>query len=49
VAVVGAAALAGGQAGAYALQRVNERVLQVGIVLLGAALTIGLFVRYHRP
>jgi hypothetical protein len=49
VAVVGAAALAGGQAGAYALQRINERVLQIGIVLLGAALTIGLFVRYHRP
>lgn len=49
VAVVGAAALAGGQAGAYVLQRVNERVLQIGIVLLGAALTIGLFVRYHRP
>jgi uncharacterized membrane protein YfcA len=49
VAVVGSAALAGGQAGAYVLQRVNERVLQIGIVLLGAALTIGLFVRYHRP
>jgi uncharacterized membrane protein YfcA len=49
VAVVGTAALAGGQAGAYVLQRVNERVLRIGIVLLGVALTIGLFVRYHRP
>jgi len=48
VAVVGTAALAGGQAGAYVLQRVNERVLRIGIVLLGVALTIGLFVRYHR-
>jgi uncharacterized membrane protein YfcA len=49
VALVGTAALAGGQAGAYVLQRANERVLQIGIVLMGAALTIGLFIRYHRP
>jgi uncharacterized membrane protein YfcA len=49
VALVGVAALVGGQAGAYVLQRVNERVLQIGIVLMGAALTIGLFIRYHRP
>ena len=47
VAVVGTAALVGGQAGAYVLQRVNERVLRIGIVLLGVALTIGLFVRYQ--
>ncbi len=47
VAVVGTAALAGGQAGAYVLQRVNEHVLRIGIVLLGVALTIGLFVRYQ--
>lgn len=49
VAVVGAAALVGAQAGAYVLQRVNERALQIGIVLMGAALTIGLFIRYDRP
>jgi uncharacterized membrane protein YfcA len=49
VALVGTAALAGSQAGAYVLQRANERVLQIGIVLMGAALTIGLFIRYHRP
>jgi uncharacterized membrane protein YfcA len=46
-AVVAIAAIAGGQLGAYALHRVNERVMRVCIVLLGGALTIGLFVRYH--
>jgi uncharacterized membrane protein YfcA len=45
VVVVAVGAIAGGQVGAYALHRVNERVLQVCIVLLGLALTIGLFVR----
>lgn len=49
VALVGTAALAGSQAGAYVLQRANERLLQIGIVLMGAALTIGLFIRYRRP
>lgn len=49
VAVASVAALAGGQVGAYALQRVNERLMRICIVLLGVALTIGLFVRYtHR-
>jgi uncharacterized membrane protein YfcA len=47
VAVVGVAALAGGQIGAYALNRVNEKVMRICILLLGFALTIGLFVRYH--
>ena len=45
VAVVAIAAIAGGQLGAYALHRVNERILRVCIVLLGLALTAGLFWR----
>jgi uncharacterized membrane protein YfcA len=47
VAVVAAAAIAGGQLGAYALNRVNEKVMRICIILVGIALTIGLFVRYH--
>ncbi len=47
VAVVGVAALAGGQIGAYALNRVNEKVMRICILLLGFALTIGLFLRYR--
>jgi len=47
VAVVGVAALAGGQIGAYALNRVNEKIMRICILMLGFALTIGLFVRYH--
>jgi uncharacterized membrane protein YfcA len=45
--VVGIAALAGGQVGAYALNRVNEKIMRLCIVALGLALTIGLFLRYH--
>jgi uncharacterized membrane protein YfcA len=45
VVVVAVAAIIGGQVGAYALHRVNEKILRVGIVLLGLGLTIGLFVR----
>ena len=45
--VVAIAATAGGQLGAYTLPRVNERIMRICIVLLGVALTIGLFVRYH--
>jgi len=45
--VVGIAALAGGQVGAYALNRVNEKIMRMCIVALGLALTIGLFLRYH--
>ncbi len=45
VAVVGIAALIGGQLGAYMLQRVNERILRIAITLLGLGLTIGLFAR----
>ena len=45
VAVLGAGAVGGGLAGAWALHRVNERALRVAIVGLGAALTVGLFLR----
>jgi uncharacterized membrane protein YfcA len=48
VAVVAVAATAGGQLGAYALQRVNERIMRVCIVMLGIALTIGMFARNAR-
>lgn len=47
VVVVGVAALFGGQLGAYALHRVNEKILRICILMLGFALTIGLFMRYH--
>jgi uncharacterized protein len=46
-AVVAIAATAGGQLGAYALPRVNERAMRLCIVLLGVGLTVGLFVHYH--
>jgi uncharacterized protein len=38
-------ALAGGLCGAWLLRRVNERVLRVAVVVIGIALTIGLFIR----
>jgi uncharacterized membrane protein YfcA len=47
VAVVAIAAIAGGQLGAYALNRVNEKIMRVCIFALGIALTVGLFLRYH--
>lgn len=43
--VLGAGAILGGLAGAWALQRVNERALRVVIVCIGLALTVGLFVK----
>ena len=43
--VLGAGALVGGLAGAWALHRVNERLLRMAIVALGVALTIGLFLK----
>lgn len=48
VLVIGAGAIAGGQVGAYAFRRVNEKALQVCIVVLGVALTAGLFWRAGR-
>lgn len=43
--VLGAGAIVGGLAGAWALRRVNERALCIAIACLGAALTVGLFLR----
>ena len=42
---LGVGAIAGGLLGAWALKRVNERMLRIGVVILGVALTIGLFAR----
>jgi len=42
---LGAGAIAGGLLGAWALRWVNEQALRFGVVVLGAALTIGLFLR----
>ena len=48
VAVVCAGAIAGGYAGALLLKRVDERIIRGFVVLLGVALTIGLFLRQGR-
>jgi hypothetical protein len=45
VAFAAAGASLGGWLGALALQRVNEQALRVAVVAIGAALTIGLFVK----
>lgn len=45
VAVVAVGAMAGGYLGALALRRVDERIIRGFVVLLGVALTIGLFLR----
>ena len=42
---LGAGAIAGGWVGAWALRRIDETWLRAGIVALGLALTIGLFLR----
>ena len=42
---VGAGAVVGGLLGAWALHRVNERVLRLAVVCLGMALTAGLFLK----
>jgi uncharacterized membrane protein YfcA len=39
------AAIAGGQLGVYLLRRINETVLRTGIIAIGAALTIWLFLK----
>jgi hypothetical protein len=46
-AVSGAGAILGGLLGAHLLKRVNERALRVVVVLIGIALTVGLFL--HSP
>lgn len=43
--ILGAGAIVGGLIGAHLLLRVNERALRIGIVVLGLALTVGLFLR----
>ncbi len=45
VAFTAGGASLGGWVGALMLRRVNEKALSVGVVAIGAALTIGLFVR----
>lgn len=47
VLVASIASIAGGQVGAFALQRVNEKILRVCIIILGFGLTIGLFIKAH--
>lgn len=42
---LGGGAIVGGLLGTWALQRVNERILRIGIVCIGAVLTVGLFVK----
>jgi uncharacterized membrane protein YfcA len=44
-AVLGTGGVIGGVAGALLLPRINERPLRIGVVALGIALTIGLFLR----
>jgi uncharacterized protein len=46
-AIVAVTATVGGQLGAYALPRVDERAMRVCIVLLGIGLTVGLLWHYH--
>jgi hypothetical protein len=45
VAVTAAGAILGGWLGALALRRVNEKIIRGFVVVLGIALTIGLFIR----
>ncbi len=45
VAVLAVGSIAGGQLGAWLLLRVPERLLRAGVVLIGLALTVGLFVQ----
>ena len=46
--VLGIGAVGGGLLGAWLLKRVNEKLLRVGVVILGVALTIGLFLEPPR-
>lgn len=47
VMVASIASIAGGQVGAFALQRVNEKILRVFIIILGFGLAIGLFMKKY--
>ena len=44
-AVLGVGAIGGGLVGAWLLKWVNEKALRIGVVVLGVALTVGLFLR----
>jgi hypothetical protein len=44
---VGAGAIVGGQIGAWLMLRVDERKLRIVVVIIGAALTIGMFARAY--
>ena len=46
-AIACAGALLGGIVGARLIHRVNEKLLRLFVILIGLALTIGLFVRAH--
>ncbi|WP_310498605.1 sulfite exporter TauE/SafE family protein [Sandarakinorhabdus sp.] len=43
--IIGAGAMLGGYLGAHALKKLPEMVLKVGVVVIGAGLTAGLFLR----
>jgi uncharacterized membrane protein YfcA len=43
--VIAAGAILGGWLGALALHRVNEKLIRGFVVMLGIALTVGLFIR----
>jgi uncharacterized membrane protein YfcA len=45
VATVGVAAVLGGWLGALLLRRIDERLIRGFVIVLGIALTIGLFIR----
>jgi uncharacterized membrane protein YfcA len=46
-AILGLGAILGGLLGTVVLTRVNERALRIGVIVLGAALSVGLFARGH--
>jgi uncharacterized membrane protein YfcA len=43
--VLGIGAIIGGLMGAWALHRINERLLRMAVVAIGVGLTIALFLR----
>jgi hypothetical protein len=43
--ILAAGSVVGGLCGAWALHRVDERILRIWVVALGVALTLGLFLR----
>jgi uncharacterized membrane protein YfcA len=47
VIIASIASIAGGQVGAFALQRVNEKLLRICIIILGFGLAIALFIKAH--